>query len=124
MRKALFKARRRGSWAGILLLALLVLRAYVPAGFMPASGTPFLLELCPAALAAEMPASHAHHHSGTHSNLDTCPFGSAPAGGPVPHLDLEIAGPGQAQPILALETPSIGLQPRHSHQPRGPPSLA
>jgi hypothetical protein len=93
--RTLFKLRRRGG-VGILLLALLALRAYVPAGFMPASGTPFLLELCPAALAAEMPASHAHHHSGTHADLDSCPFGSASAGGPVPHLELEFAAPEQA----------------------------
>jgi hypothetical protein len=120
--RTLFKTRRR--WIGIPLLVLLALRAYVPAGFMPASGTPFLLELCPAALAAEMPASHAHHHSGTHAALETCPFGSAAAGGPVPHLDLAFAAPVQALPIAAFKTPSINLRPRQSHQPRGPPSLA
>jgi hypothetical protein len=121
--RTMFKPKRRGG-LGILLLALLALRAYVPAGFMPASGIPFLLELCPAALAAGMPASHAHHHSGTHADLESCPFGSAPVGGPVPHLDLEFAGPEQALPIVAVQTPSINLRPRHSHQPRGPPSLA
>jgi len=64
MRKAAPRLRQRASRAGILLLALLVFRAYVPAGFMPASGVPFALELCPAATAG-MPG-HLHHHAGSH----------------------------------------------------------
>ena len=51
-----FSHRRRLKLSS-LLLALLLLRAYVPVGFMPASGTPFLLELCPAA--APMPMAGA-----------------------------------------------------------------
>ena len=62
-----------------LLLVVLLFRAYVPVGFMPASGTPFLLEMCPATYQAQMPAHHGHHHSGTHTHFENCPFGSAPA---------------------------------------------
>ena len=38
-----------------LLLGMLLLRAYVPVGFMPASGRPFEIELCSAALSMEIP---------------------------------------------------------------------
>src|SRR3984957_18265640 len=73
------------------LLVMLLFRAYIPVGFMPASGTPFLLELCPAAtpmpasMSMPMPAHH-HQHSDSHSQSQVCPFGSAPAPGPVSHL--------------------------------------
>jgi hypothetical protein len=40
---------------------------------MPASGTPFLLEICPAGLPAGMPAHHLHHHSGVHDHFENCP---------------------------------------------------
>jgi hypothetical protein len=46
--------RRRLNIASAFLLGMLLLRAYVPVGFMPASGAPFLLELCPAAGALPM----------------------------------------------------------------------
>src|SRR5580692_678018 len=73
-----FKSRRRHLFTRLLLVALLF-RAYVPVGFMPASGTPFLLELCPATYQSPMPAHPGHHHSGTHTHFENCPFGSAPA---------------------------------------------
>src|SRR5580704_11487160 len=74
-----------------LLLAMLLFRAYVPVGFMPAGGTPFLLELCPAASSMPMPAHH--HHAQTHTHFDHCPFGSAPAAGPISHASApELAG--------------------------------
>jgi hypothetical protein len=54
MRKIRLNRRRQRLVSG-LLLGLLLFRAYVPVGFMPASGTPFLLELCPEA--GPMPVS-------------------------------------------------------------------
>jgi hypothetical protein len=106
----------------MLLLALLLFRAYVPAGFMPANGVPFALELCPAAMAG-MPAGH--HHPGTHADLPACPFGSAPAAGPISHrLDSESVGLAFSRPIVAFEAPGLSLRPQRTHQPRGPPSLA
>ena len=73
-----------------LLLVILLFRAYVPVGFMPASGAPFLLQICPAAITAQMPAHYAHHHSGSHVEFADCPFGSAPAAGPLHHYVFEI----------------------------------
>jgi hypothetical protein len=124
MRESL-KSRIGRSRAGILLLALLLFRAYVPAGFMPASGAPFALELCPAAM-ADMPA-HAHHHHGgsTHAAFESCPFGSAPAAGPLSHLGVfASAGPVPVSRMAELETFPLAHRPQHSHQPRGPPTQA
>lgn len=114
----------RSSRAGILLLALLLFRAYVPAGFMPANGAPFLLELCPG-VAAGVPAQHLHHHSGTHADFESCPFGSAPASGPISHhLDFALAVPAPCGPMAAFDSARIAVRAQYVHQPRGPPSLA
>jgi hypothetical protein len=123
VRKPRRKLKPSGSWPGILLLALLLFRAYIPAGFMPANGVPFALELCPAAMLG-MPA-HMHHHAGTHADFEACPFGSAPGAGPLSHhVDFEPAGPVPAQPMCALETPRPREHTQSIHQPRGPPTLA
>jgi hypothetical protein len=123
MRKPAVKDSRK-SWAGMWLLALLLFRAYVPVGFMPASGVPFALELCPAGMAG-LAASHLHHHPGTHSDFETCPFGSTPAAGPISHhVDFQSTGPAPCQRIVAFEAPRLSLRPQRSHQPRAPPSLA
>ena len=123
MRKATPRLRQGASRAGILLLALLLFRAYVPAGFMPASGVPFALELCPTAMAG-VPA-HLHHHAGSHADFESCPFGSAPGAGPISHLvDFESVGPAPSQRIIAFEAPRLTHRAERSHQPRGPPSLA
>src|ERR1700723_896312 len=103
MRKG-FKFRQKGSWAGILLLALLVFRAYIPAGFMPADGVPFALQLCPTAMAG-MPAV-LPRPGGRDAKFDPCPCGRPPAAGPISHhIDFESAGPAPAQQILAFQAP-------------------
>jgi hypothetical protein len=129
MRKAAPKIRISNSRAGILLLVLLVFRAYIPAGFMPAGGVPFALQLCPAATAG-MPG-HLHHHAGTHdhagthADFESCPFGSGPGAGPISHhIDFESVGPAPSQRIIALEAPRLIHRAERSHPPRGPPSLA
>jgi hypothetical protein len=124
MRKPQRKLSNRGTWAGTLLLALLLFRAYVPAGFMPANGVPFALELCPAAAMAGMPA-HLHHHSGTHTDFESCPFGSTPGAAPISHhIDFETAGPAPVARTPAFETSRLTRRAQRTHQPRGPPSLA
>jgi len=107
----------------MLLLALLLFRSYIPAGFMPADGVPFALQLCPAVIAG-MPA-HLHHHAATHAEFELCPFGSAPAAGPISHhIDFVSAGPAPAAPIVAFEVPRLSQRAERAHPPRGPPSLA
>jgi hypothetical protein len=112
-----------------ILLAMLMLRAYVPVGFMPAAGTPFLLELCPSA--APMPAylggaaHHDHHqHSETHRHFENCPFGSAPGAGPASQL-VVFQSPGQVTSLesVAFESFHVGAPVARAHQPRGPPAL-
>jgi hypothetical protein len=131
MQRTAVNFRRKGSRAGMLLLALLLFRAYVPDGFMPASGVPFALELCPAAIAG-MPPGHLHQHPGdphqhpgSHTEFPACPFGSAPAAGPISHrLDIQSAGVAAPLAVVAFQTPLLSLRPQRTHQPRGPPSLS
>jgi hypothetical protein len=117
-----------------LLLGMLLLRAYVPVGFMPASGHPFEIQLCSAALSMDMPAmpamAHHHHsgqhsgsHSGSHSNFEACPFGSAPAAGPISHIDFFApTGPIKTD-VFGIFTPILlSARLERAHQPRGPPA--
>jgi len=120
--------RRRHDILTGLLLAMLLIRAYVPVGFMPASGSPFLLELCPAAspmpASPSMPNHHGHqHHAETHDHFANCPFGSAPAAGPISHV-VAFQPPGQPALLTSVEFESLRLGTRlpRAHQPRGPPS--
>jgi hypothetical protein len=114
--------RRRDILTSVLL-AMLLFRAYVPVGFMPASGTPFLLELCPEASSMAMPAHH--HHTDTHGHFDHCPFGSAPGAGPISHfIVFDSAGQIAAPLAAAFESLRFGVRLPRAHQPRGPPSLA
>jgi|ERR1700722_14574442 len=124
MRNPLFKPGRRDLFTSLLLAALLF-RAYVPVGFMPASGTPFLLELCPATYQVPMPTHAGHHHPGTHGHFENCPFGSAPSAGPIAHI-VAFAPPPPivSQPLVAFEPPRLGADLPRAHQPRGPPSPA
>jgi len=123
MRKRTLNLERRNLYTGILL-AVLLFRAYIPVGFMPANGTPFLLELCPEAAAMQMPGHH-HHHSDAHTHFDHCPFGSAPAAGPISQL-VVFEPPGQIAPPVAVAFDSLrrGVRPERAHQPRGPPALS
>ncbi len=110
--------------AGILL-AVLLFRAYVPVGFMPASGAPFLLEICPVGLPAGMLSAHLHHHSGVHDHFENCPFGSAPAAGPTSHfVGFEPALQIVSESVAAIEPLRLGVRLQRAHQARGPPSLA
>jgi hypothetical protein len=117
---------KRPDVLAVVLLAALLFRAYVPVGFMPASGTPFLLEMCPAAYPTSAPAQHSHHsHSQGHGDFQNCPFGSAPAAGPVSHL-IAFEPPGRIASFLGIPTSPrlMSTQPLRAHQPRGPPSPA
>jgi hypothetical protein len=128
-----------------ILLALFVLRAYVPAGFMPAAGAPFLLEVCPTGMpvAAGSPVAHHHmaghdmaghdmaghamggHDSGGHSGFEDCPFGSAPATGPISqHIAPAPSAPIVSESILASEPAPAGTRLPRAHRARGPPALA
>ena len=117
--------RRRLDLAAGIVLALFLFRAYVPVGFMPAAGMPFLLEICPAGLQAPMPAHHAHHHMGAHSDFEDCPFGGAPGAGPISHfITAQPAARIVSEPVLAFELLPQGLRVARANRARGPPTLA
>lgn len=118
--------RRRGL---VPLVALLLLRALIPAGFMPAVGAGSLaLVFCdPGVMAGVAHAGHHHHEdsAGGAAAAGECPFAqsSAPA---LPSLPATEAG----APVLAdapapWHAPDFPLEvpPRHAAA-RGPPALS
>jgi hypothetical protein len=116
------RTRMRRPLLSLLLLAL-VFRAYIPVGFMPASGTPFLLKICPMGMQGAMDG---HQPMGGHTHGEDCPFGcSTSVAGPVPHT---IAyEPGRlivAQPAAVLHAAEAIARRERAHPPRGPPTLA
>jgi hypothetical protein len=124
MRQRPFEHSRRDLMTS-LLLVILLFRAYVPVGFMPSSGTPFLLQICPEAVTTQLAAQHAHHHSTGHVEFAHCPFGSAPAAGPISHVvAFEPPAPIVSSSVVAFEPLVQSARLQRAHQPRGPPSLA
>jgi hypothetical protein len=114
-----FSNRCRSRRMLVIVLALLLLRAYVPVGYMPAAGKPFQVELCPAAAGL---TGHHHHHSPQHSRFDDCPFGSIPAGGPAPQLiAFDTPPPISAAPLPRHEFLPLAARQSQAHRPRGPP---
>jgi hypothetical protein len=112
--------------AASALLVASLLHAYVPLGFMPASGAPFLLELCPEGLQVSMQAHHSHHsHHAQHASFEHCPFGSAPAVGPISH-PFGFAAPSlvSSRVFIPNEQPPFAIRLSRAHPPRGPPALA
>ncbi|MEJ0005710.1 MAG: hypothetical protein WDM77_04820 [Steroidobacteraceae bacterium] len=107
-----------------LLLLVLVTRALVPAGFMPAGDGSAQLTLCPDGMlmpsdpgtaAAAMPGSG-------HLHTDHCPFGSAPFAAPL--ADLAVV-PARALAVTLRGIDSSSWVPEaraaRTHQPRAPP---
>ena len=124
MQRRLINRRSRDLITSILLVAL-AFRAYVPMGFMPASGTPFALELCRDGFPAPDAAHHQHHHGDSHAQFAHCPFGIAPAGGPVSHVAAPDApAPIASAPIADVEGLRLIARFDRAHQPRAPPRLA
>lgn len=115
----------RRDWVASILLVALAFRAIVPVGFMPASGSLFALEICRDQQAA--PAAHhlGHHHSGAQSHSDRCPFGSAPAAGPVSQIaGAEPVRLPAAIPAVDFDELRLGARPDRAHRSRAPPQLA
>jgi hypothetical protein len=114
--------RRR--WAIHALLASLVLRAYVPVGFMPSAAGPFALELCQSGMQASAPRhGQAPHDAATHGDGAACPFGHAPVAGPLGQsLDFAATFDAYFEP-LASDAPRFATPQVRAHQARGPPQL-
>lgn len=141
MRQAVFRPRARRAWLLGLVLPVLLLRALIPAGFMPAADAGGLsIVLCPGeaalppGISGAAHASHAHghvHHAGgapaapTTTHHELCLFavaGAAPLAPVLPTLVLEIPGFIPVPELAGGEifSPSI----LRTQTPRAPPSLA
>lgn len=105
-----------------LLLAIVLLRAYVPVGFMPDTGNPLQLTICHAYSSAVTPADL--HHGKMHQ-ADGCLFGSAPASGPVSQfIDFTPPGVIDTSPARMAAPLELATRLNRAHPPRAPPALA
>ena len=125
--------RLRGRrWWARALLPLLLLRALIPAGFMPATSAGSLaLVFCePAALAAG-PHAGAHHHGhedaghAGHAASAECPFAQSaapalPSLAALPPVQPQIAD----APSAVREQPALPSVPLRHAAARGPPALS
>jgi hypothetical protein len=112
--------RARRSLVGILLLAVLA-RGLIPAGYMPASGAGFGLQLCDAGL-SHHPPLHGDPGPGGAPHVEHCVFGNAPLTGPAPHGIVVVAPPApvsaQSFPVKPLR---VSVRLPRTQQPRAPP---
>jgi hypothetical protein len=128
------KRLRSPAWANALVLAVLCLRAMVPAGYMlaPAGDHPAFV-LCSAAMAlsarekesGEPHRAGAAHQGGAHSDPD-CPYAHSAGPAPLPTLP-GLANAALCHPEVARVhvTPSFSpCGPTRRQTPRGPPSAA
>src|SRR5256885_3497160 len=105
MRSTLFNRRRRELVTSILLVAV-VFHALIPAGFMPASGTPFSLTICRPEFPAPPAPLNTGRQPGNPPHTEHCAFGNAPAAGPAMETGRVLPIPvTAAEPILLLSEP-------------------
>ena len=115
-------------WAAPFVLAMLCLRAFIPAGFMlaPVDGQ-LAVVLCD----SDAPGAHHHHggheHSGhQHTQTDpTCPYAQSAGPAPLPTLPALAA-----EQIVSVAVRPVEVAQTHAHFgparqqfPRGPPHL-
>ena len=107
-----------------LMLGLLLVRAYVPAGFMPQSGNPLQLQICSprTSVAALLLGTQS---TGSAAHGADCPFSHSPVAGPI--FDTAILLDETATfspPRLAFDTRPTGAPVLRAHRARAPPTLA
>ena len=127
--------QKTSRWAALAVLAVLCLRALVPAGFMvaPLDGR-LAFVLCSAETSASA-AQHQHHHHPGHGDAEhhdgvhpdpTCPYAQSAGPAPLP-TPPALAGGAVLDPpvpaVLATQTFS-SCGPARQQTPRGPPSPA
>lgn len=122
---------RRGCF--VALLATVLLRAAVPAGYMPAPiGSGLLFELCPAGMPAGFlealtdAGRHAHHAEepagGEHFDAEHCPIGQLLSGAAAVDSQWLNPEPPQSQPAPAAPALRLSERVRGRHSARGPPA--
>lgn len=132
-------------WLISVLLTALVVRALVPAGFMPSADRPFSFQICPDGFPAQLlqdpHAAHHHHHAaqdesgspnageGSHEHgaarAEHCVFAAVASAGPAPQL-AQLLGPLEvdAAPVFSVDTRTPELRRHRVQQPRAPPALS
>jgi hypothetical protein len=118
---------RRRTLLTRLMLGLLLVRAYVPVGFMPQGGNPLQLQICSPRTSSSLPAAPAPgtRTSGNAGHVVDCPFNHSPAAGPL--ADVAVNPSAHASftlPLLAIDTRPAGVRMFRAHQARAPPTLA
>jgi hypothetical protein len=126
MRRRVLRYGGARHWAAPFVLAMLCLRAFIPAGFMlaPVDGR-LEVVLCD----TDAPGHHVHDHAaGLHHHAQTdptCPYAQSSGPAPLPVLPalaaVQIATLG-ALPVQVAQTHSR-FGPTRQQSPRGPPRL-
>jgi hypothetical protein len=118
------KRRTRHELISALLLVALAFRALIPAGFMPAADGTFSLQVCRAGFLTSGDALNQHAPPDQPSHFEHCPFGSAPASGPIAHVPaIRLTGLTAFAPIGDYLTLRLSARLERAHQPRAPPRL-
>jgi hypothetical protein len=119
-----FRSAFRRRFAISALLALVILRAWVPQGFMPSASGAFQLELCKADLQASLPTQDHHPRDGAaHHEGAACPFGHASVAGPLGEDWNFVASYRSVSEVVAETLSRPSTSPFRTHQARGPPPL-
>jgi hypothetical protein len=123
-------SRRHKRFVIALLLPLMVLRAMLPAGFMPVAENGVLrIALCSDGLyPAVIDQGKDHEHGGNHklpSDSGNCPFANAAANAPPPvTTPILLRIDSDAGAILAPATPVSAASIVRVQSARGPPSIS
>jgi hypothetical protein len=117
-----FKSRTRRELITALLLVALAFRALIPVGFMPAADGSVSLQICRAGFLASIDPPDQRAPAG-HSHFEHCPFGSAPASGPIANAPgLPAAAATSSPPLGDSVTLRLSARFDAAHQPRAPPA--
>lgn len=117
-----FKSRTRRELITALLLVALAFRALIPVGFMPAADGSVSLQICRAGFLASVDPPNPHAPPGQ-AHFEHCPFGSAPATGPIANAPvLQAAALTSSPPLSDFVTLQLSARLDAAHQPRAPPA--
>jgi Protein of unknown function (DUF2946) len=131
MRRSTNRFRTSGArhWAAPFVLAMLCLRALVPAGFMlaPIDGR-LAVVLCDSDAPGTVHRHGGHDHSGHHHTQTdpTCPYAQSAGPAPLPALPVVAAAPIESVPALPAPFAQTYAQfgPSRQQSPRAPPHFA
>ncbi len=108
--------------AGVLLAAL-VLRGLIPAGYMPATDHAFALQLCQVGL--EQAPEHSGSSGHDAGSATYCSFGFAPGAGPVADaIAVTMSLQAIVRQVLVFRPVILTARSAYSPPPRAPPAFS